>query len=270
MAELEKVPGLVADMTVTAARLDRLGKGRSGGKSAETPLSIRLDLAGNPGRGAIVLGALQNTLTTYARLLCERHGVGINRTLVVERVIEARQARRADPAAFALSTPTDAEIAAVWLAGRRQWIRMLPDPVEAHDTITDAIAAACMYVDRLPPLAYRGPCAECGSTLEAEQDAAWVQCGKCGSMYDSYDLRDGLLEQVKERHAHKHDLLSVVSSLAGVDIPDGTFRSWISRERLRPVEWWHDGKFWGFWIHRDATPYYRIGDALDLVNKGIE
>nr|MBM4516397.1 hypothetical protein [Prescottella equi] len=72
--ELLQVPGLVSDMTITRARLDRMSRGRVGGKSAETALPVRLDkFDQRPTQRA--LEHLTNTLTTWARAVADHAGL---------------------------------------------------------------------------------------------------------------------------------------------------------------------------------------------------
>lgn len=96
IAELLTVPGIVVDMTVTSARLDRMSDGRAGGKSAEVPLPIRISgkVRENPDRDTYKepwphsasddllpvrrpYDALVNTLTTWGRVFEEHYRVTI-------------------------------------------------------------------------------------------------------------------------------------------------------------------------------------------------
>lgn len=74
--ELMTVPGIVADIAITAARLDRMSNGRNGGKSAEVPLPIRIDKTDHlPHRRPF--DALVTALVTWGRLVEEHYKISI-------------------------------------------------------------------------------------------------------------------------------------------------------------------------------------------------
>jgi hypothetical protein len=193
IAELLTVPGIVADMTVTAARLDRMSDGRTGGKSAEVPLPIRISgkVRENPDRDTYKepwphsasddllptrrpYDALVNALTTWGRVFEDHYRVeiplgarglvqlvqtnrtaGRSNTARIERAVEDY---RVDRSALSLTPTTPAEQVAVWLACHPNLIRPMPAAHEMIADLTSAIASARMAVDRLPELRFLGPC----------------------------------------------------------------------------------------------------------------
>ena len=198
VAELLTVPGIVVDMTVTAARLDRMSNGRQGGKSAEVPLPIRISgkVGEDPDRDTYKnpwthktgddqlptrrpYDALVNALATWGRVFEDHYRVEIpigarglvqlvqtNRTLGrsntarIERAVEGDY--RVDRSALSITPTTEAEQVAVWLACHPNLIRMMPAAHEMIAELTDpeagAITRARRAVDRLPELRYVGPC----------------------------------------------------------------------------------------------------------------
>jgi hypothetical protein len=197
VADLMSVPGLVADIAITAARLDRMGRARNGGKSADTPLPIRIDKADHlPHRRPFDM--LVNVLVTWGRVIEEHYGIkiplgaaGLRELVRANRVgadeqrpqadvelvrlpvyeieqeegkrvlagyrVVARTPRR-DPEALDMTPITPAEIVAVWLAHNPASIRLMPASHEMITEVSNAIARARMAVDRMPELRFLGPC----------------------------------------------------------------------------------------------------------------
>ena len=198
VAELLTVPGIVVDMTVTAARLDRMSNGRQGGKSAEVPLPIRISgkVGEDPDRDTYKnpwthkasddqlptrrpYDALVNALTTWGRVFEDHYRVeipigarglvqlvqtnrttGRSNTARIERAVEDDY--RVDRSALSITPTTAAEQIAVWLACHPDLIRMMPAAHEMFGELTDpeagAITRARRAVDRLPELRFLGPC----------------------------------------------------------------------------------------------------------------
>ncbi|OZF05232.1 hypothetical protein CH302_01000 [Rhodococcus sp. 15-2388-1-1a] len=264
--ELRTIPALIAELTLTSARLDKMGRDRVGGKGTETPLPIRLDRNGMP-HDSSLLNALDRYFRITATALADRHNLRPNRRYVIELVDELRAGRRTDNAAISLIPATQAEIAAVWLSHHPHWLRTLTRPIDTYDHITALLDKARRAIDRMPTLAYRGPCAECGANMAAEEEASLVECGRCHSRYDSREVRDGLFDQVHDWNLNRYGVLHHIELLLDIKVPDGTFRSWASTKRITPRQWlWHGDRY-DFWIHRNAEPLYRVGDAIDLAKQ---
>lgn len=259
IGELRAVPGIVADLLVTLARQDRVTV-RLASPSTQTPLPLRL-------HASRALDELGNTVTTWARALCEDHHVSLATPVVAAAVRRARDGHRPDPAALAAVAPTSAEIAALWLAAHPHWIRRLPDPVEARNDIVDAITRARRAMDRMPELRYRGPCRVCAADLYAEAAATTIVCTSCDTSFNATDVREFLLSQVENQLATSRQIVAVVRELTGKPLPFGTLRAWRSRGQLVPRAWQHNGRVSAHWIHRDDPPLFRLGDALDLLSR---
>jgi len=154
--ELRAVPGVVADLAVASARLDRMSSGHNGGRSSEAPLPMRTDITRR-------LDALGNTLTTWARVVAEHEHIAIVVSVLQRLVLDERdetyertQPDRISygktipgetvtvlrhPAELSLLPVTSAEVCALWLSRQPQALRSLPAALEAHDDITDTIAS---------------------------------------------------------------------------------------------------------------------------------
>ncbi|MEU6582771.1 hypothetical protein [Nocardia sp. NPDC046763] len=118
VAELLAVPGLVEDLAVTRARLDRLAAPRQGGSAAEAPMPVRTVAVcarcadpdhedgpcGKCRTGADMLGDevlawLTNAVTTWARLIADSLGVEVpvDSRGLAQLVANGRDGRRDTP-----------------------------------------------------------------------------------------------------------------------------------------------------------------------------
>ncbi|QXQ14863.1 hypothetical protein [Skermania piniformis] len=271
---LRSVPGVVADIAVAAARLDRATPGRIGGRSADTPLPERLGLR-KP------VADLADVVRRWAIITAAGHQVCPSRRHLTELALEARdqQHRPRDPAALALIPVQPVEIHALWLAHHPAWLRGHPSIGDAHQQITTAVARARAACDR-PQLRFYGWCRtrdtaheqQCGAELYAATDADLVACRRCGTKHPGDQLRDQLLMDARSALATREELLAVLHVYTGTPVPAGTFYSWRSRGRLRPAGWLHRDERYGdritdHWISRTDPPVFRVGDALALLDK---
>lgn len=279
--ELRAVPGVVADLAVATARLDRMSSGRNGGRSSEAPLPMRTDITRR-------LDALGNTLTTWARVVAEHEHIAIVVSVLQRLVLDERdetyertQPDRIShgkivtgetvtvlrhPAELSLLPVTSAEVCALWLSRQPQALRSLPAAVEAYDTITDVIASARMAVDRRD-LVYAGPCKACGHDLYIDRGVDTLRCSYCSATYDARDVSRLLLEQVSETLVTREEALGAVHSYRGRRIPDSTWRTWRQRGQLTPRAWQHGEQITDHWLHRDDPPLFRLGDVLTLADR---
>lgn len=245
---LREVPDLLDDLLVTLSRQDRMGAGGKAGSPDEQP-APRLD-------ASRTLDALVNEVTTWARELAERHH------LEIPMPVRLGQDARLHSAA----------VAADWLADHVGLVRSHPAALEAHDGITGAIAAARRRVDRPVPLAYRGPCGNCGAPLYATPGAAHVTCSECRETYDDDVVRAWLLEEAADQLVTTAELSAALTGLSGETVKVGTIRSWRSRGKIAPHAWVHlgqmvtrphltdDGR-----DQRCCRALYRVGDATGLL-----
>ncbi|MCA1004778.1 hypothetical protein LCL87_03540 [Rhodococcus hoagii] len=135
-----------------------------------------------------------------------------------------------------------------------------------------------MAVDRLPELAYKGPCPalvddarehavrHCGADLYAEKGQDWVKCRRCGSNHDVREINRAAREHVVDMLFTATELHGLLEEL-GSPVPKGTIWSWASRRQLHPRGWRRNGRITDHWIHRNDPPVYRLADVLELANR---
>ncbi|WP_027500821.1 hypothetical protein [Rhodococcus sp. UNC363MFTsu5.1] len=277
--ELLTVPGLVADLTVTRARLDRMSRGRVGGKSSETALPVRLDrFDGLPTQRS--LNHLTLIVGTWARLAADHTGQADDLDAALDsrglrQLVHNRRDGRFDRAALATEGAYDVELAALWLACCGGDLRAVPDARAMHDEIADALASARRVVDRRPELAYRGQCSAivaqpdstrglCGADLYVEDGDGYLTCHLCGASHDVRTLTRDALGAIENRLFTIAELERVLREL-GEPVPAGTMRSWLSRGQLRPRAWRQvDGSESEFWVRRSDPPLFRLSDVRGL------
>ncbi|MGH4009247.1 MAG: hypothetical protein ACRDTH_14010 [Pseudonocardiaceae bacterium] len=242
---LRRVPDLLENLLVTYAKQDKLSAGGKRGKQAEPPLPARLDISR-------VIDAVCNEMTTWARVLVDHHGWD------VPNPPRRRPRNGQRGVVFPVSSPKVdlACYAAEWLAEHVGHLRMHPAALEAHRSITAAIEAAELAIDRRPSQAYLGPCEKCDTDLGAATNAATVTCWRCGKTYDGPTLRAQLLKNASDQLVTAAELSAALTALSGVSVPIGTIRSWRSRGQIAPHAWLHD---------RDR-PLFRVGDAVKLLD----
>ncbi len=269
VADLRAVPGVVADLAVANARLDRMTSGRNGGRSVETPLPMRPDIAKR-------LAALNNTLSTWARVVAEHEHIAIVVSVLQQLVLDERsetyQREQADgstvtvlrhPAELSLLPVTTAEVCALWLSTQPHALRSLPAALEAHDGLTDVIASARMAMDRRE-LVYAGPCGACRHDLYIDRGVDTVRCSYCSAQYDARDVSKLLLEQVSETLVTREEALGAVHSYRGRRIPETTWYRWRRSGKLMPRAWQHGDQITDHWIYQNDPPLFRLGDVLAL------
>ncbi|MBM4577210.1 hypothetical protein GS892_26050 [Rhodococcus hoagii] len=277
--ELLQVPGLVSDMTITRARLDRMSRGRVGGKSAETALPVRLDkFDQRPTQRA--LEHLTNTLTTWARAVADHAGLAEDLGAAIlspglRQLTHNIRSKRRDPAALSIEPAHIAELVAVWLADYAGDLRATPSADELYLDVTDAIASARRVVDRRGEVSFKGRCRQavhnedggeaiCGTDLYAEPGEEYVNCRNCWTQYDVRSIDRQALVEVEERLFTIAELERLLREL-GDPVPAGTLRSWHSRGQLIPLAWRQsDGAESSVWIRRTDPPLFRLGDVRDL------
>ncbi|WP_064066963.1 hypothetical protein [Prescottella equi] len=175
--ELLEIPGLVSDMTITRARLDRMSRGRVGGKSAETALPVRLDkFDQRPTQRP--LDYLTLVVGTWARVAADQTGQFHELHVALDspglrQLAHNNRRGRLDRAALSTEPALDVELAAVWLAGCAGSLRAVPDAGVMHDEITDALAYVRRAIDQQPQLTYRGQC----GALVGDEHGVYSACG---------------------------------------------------------------------------------------------
>jgi len=281
--ELLEIPGLVSDMTITRARLDRMSRGRVGGKSAETALPVRLDkFDQSPTQRP--LDHLTLVIGTWARVAADHTGQFHDLHVALDspglrQLVHNHRVRKFDRAALSTEPAHAAELAAIWLAGYAGNLRALPDAGVMHDEITDAIAYARRAIDRQPELTYRGQCttrvadeygvfSACGADLFVEKGEAWVTCPSCAWSHDVRDIERGALQREDDRLCTLVELLAILRAL-GDPVPKSTLYAWANDPKRRRLEarGWRtpNGMVTPYWIRRSDPPVYRLGDVRRLV-----
>lgn len=277
--ELLTVPGLVLDLIITRSRLDKLSRGRVGGKSSKTALPVRLNRFDEPStRGP--LNRLTLVVGTWARVAADHTGHADDLEAALDsrglrQLVHNHRAGRRDPAAVSAEGAYDVELVAVWLACCAGDLRAIPDAGTMHDEITDALASVRRTVDRRPELAYRGQCSaivpnedgasgQCGADLYAEDGDGYLTCRACGASHEVRTLVRDALGAVEQRLFTIAELERVTREL-GEPIPAGTMRSWHSRGHLKPRAWRQaDGSESTFWMRRSDPPLFRLRDVRTL------
>ncbi|MBM4489517.1 hypothetical protein GS937_01480 [Rhodococcus hoagii] len=272
--ELLEIPGLVSDMTITRARLDRMSRGRVGGKSAETALPVRLDkFDQRPTQRP--LDHLTLVIGTWARVAADQTGqfhelhVALDSPGLRQLVHNSRRGRL-DRAAVSTEGAYDVELASIWLAHCGGDLRTVPESGVMYDEITDALAYVRRAVDRMPELSYRGQCSSlvsgglCGAGLYVEDGESYVTCRACGAHHVVSALVRDALSAIENRLFTIAELERVLREL-GEPIPAGTMRSWHSRGQLQPRAWRQaDGTESEYWMRRSDPPLFYLGDVRQL------
>lgn len=283
-AELMAVPGLVADLHITGDRLDKLGRGTEGGKSAEVPLPIRLGRDGFPNNYGRPLANLHDTIAEWFDVVSLKTGRPARRgdlvtnppAGLVRLVLNNRAGRtyRYDPTELMTHPVSAAELMAVWIAHQPRAIRAVPNPVVMYDDVTATIDHIRRLVDRLPERTLRGPCpylvdqdgerVRCGARLYAERGETWVRCPKCRTLHDVRTLESDALSKAENELFELHQIRIIMAEL-GEPIPKSTLYAWANdptRQRLEPAGWKRPAYVTiGGPIDHGEVPLYRLGDV---------
>jgi predicted Zn-ribbon and HTH transcriptional regulator len=254
-AALRGVPELVEDLHITLSKQDRLAlSGPMSSKGAEVPLPVRLDVPD-------AIWTLGNVITTWARELADTHGLRLDVRAALQSTYAARRPARLDPAR--ISGPiTSLELAAGWLAEYADRLRTLPDALQAHDEITDAIAYARAVIDRPAARLFVGPCDECGADLYGRPGQTSARCERCGSEHDDLAaLWDSALLRLRGYPATAATIAGHIGELYGVQVNRVTISKWHSRGELIPMDWVPMGQ------GERTAPRFRIGDVLDRARR---
>jgi hypothetical protein len=226
-ATLKSVPGLHAELLVTVARLDVLGGNTR--KSSDPPMPYRAAAA----EAAWVL------VTTYF----------------------AWAGHYRDTLGLPLDWPP-----AQWLARHVGDIAGQPDAADALDEIGSAVALAYRAIDRPPTLMLAGVCntrtldggPPCEAMLYATPGATRSQCRACGAIHDVGERRQWMLDAAGDLLVTHTVALGWVRLLMGEQIPNGTWRSWLSR-----------GNVIAHAVDQHGRPLYRFGDVRALANSRV-
>lgn len=227
--DLAELPTLMGELTVQFARLSQAGTG-NGGRGATTPLLF--DERSTENRDLIA-----TTISTWIR--------------------DLEDGDLWEPGTE--SEPLHARMSSWcrWLSERMSRIRMHPEPRQLTDEIHHCVILARTAID-LPTM--RLPCGECpvcGKPVSAAVGASEGVCRHCAwggvESVIAVDMSQStLLDQAKDARVTRRELIDA-AKVYQVAVNTHTFKSWIRRGTLKPVETTDDG-----------TPLYRVGDVLDL------
>lgn len=199
LAEVVKVAGAI---TLTVAKLDRLGEG---GPRAdpEPPLPVNLS-------AATAHDAAVGELSTWARHVAEVRGGDVE--------------GNGHPLA----------LLALWLTGQVDWLRHRQEAEEALDAITDACRALVRVVDRRAERWYAGRCDSCQTDLYPVAGAKTIRCPECPAEYDADQRKVKLLRDLEDVWATPEQCAHAMTSL-GLPVNASTIRTWgAQRHRLAP------------------------------------
>lgn len=234
------------------ARLDRPKRGAL----IETPLPY------HPGMATRAAAAI-NTITTWARHVCEERGIGVP--------LPGPMLGPLCRAGWGCNHPTcdlirartidhPAARAARFLLTQLEWIRHRPEAADVVDEVSAAAATLRRCVDAPPKLTYAGPCWElidgderCEVELYAVEDAPTVRCIGCGTAHDMDQRRRWLLGEAQDALANAATIAAGLSSL-NQQVTSSMIRNYADRGRI--VAHGRD---------RDGRPLYRVGDVLDVL-----
>lgn len=197
---LAMVPGLVPELSVALARLQRRGTAPGRRTPGERPLPIDLR-ALEAGQG------LHAVLIWWARAVTRTQGGTVAHLLVPGL--------------------------ATWLRHHAEVIRQRDDAHTFVAEITNAVARVRVVVDLPPDQTYVGPCEDCQADLYTQPGRGWVTC-PCGASYDVPARREHLLAQVSDRRASPVEISRALGTLAGVDVTTSVIRNLANRGRITP------------------------------------
>ena len=122
----------------------------------------------------------------------------------------------------------------------------------AHETRNDVHKT----LTQPTPATYVGPCRTegCTESLYVGADREGGVCKACGIAFTLIDQRTWLADEFKSRLMTMSEIISALFVILGEPIPEGTVKSWISRDKLKPVGE-HEPKL------------YRIEDAQTLAER---
>lgn len=294
---LLSIPGLVYDLELTRARWDTIGSTRNGGKSADTPLYIRLT-------GRLTPDKEMDARDTYVYPWVHNRdddqvpSAGPHRDLAEQIVYWGLQLEHTTRDAIPLTAPglhttvllnrtrrpskdqltqlpvTDHEAMAVWIAHNLPAVRRYPHAGALYGGIEGVVVDARKAIDQPPDLTYVGPCPRCSNELFAEVDSpsAWVRCRRCGDQFDTEKVTMAAVVKARDRLATIPKIATHLEAI-GLPVSRSTLHTWKRRGRMKIRGFLHRDAFTGLESittrqtdERDS-PVFRFGDALDLAGK---
>lgn len=252
--QLRGVPGLLDDLLTTLSKQDRIGTtGDKRGKGSEQPLPVRLDIHQ-------IITALGNELTTWARDLVDRNGWDVPDP-------PRRVAHNGQRGVVLVATTAEVDLicyAATWLADHVGHLRKHPAALKAHRSITNAIKATQLAVDRPEVGLFIGPCDKCSADLYSDGPKETIaRCGRCGTTCANVPERwDRALLKLRGYPATASFISGCLGDWYGQQVTHDTIRKWHQRDEITPVDWVEltEGG-------ERKVPRFRIGAVLDRAAK---
>lgn len=215
--DLTSAATLWDELTITLTRQDVIG-GDGGRRSAETSLAFKAN-------ASEAMWVLASTLGSVAGDLADTLGMQ-----------------------FPLNPVR-------WLGANVDKLAGTSEAGRLVDEVRSACRLAWATIDRPPELLFAGPCRTegCETTMKAKPGDVHVECPECGVVYEVAERRQWMILAAAGRRVTKTQALSWVSLLMDRQIPDGTWRQWRSRGRLRVHA-----------LTAEGAELFRFGDVRDL------
>lgn len=150
--------------------------------------------------------------------------------------------------------PTDTPTVALWLIRHSASVALSPDGPSITQGIISAHFRALVAIDNAPDRPYVGPCKQCARPMHAKPGAEIHLCLYCNAPHSVKDLKDDVLQKVRDHLAPVTDLVTL-AKIAGHTISKRRVRYLIESNRLTRKG-------------RDAkgVDLYRMGDFLTLID----
>jgi hypothetical protein len=230
-ADIRQLPGLLEDLQITVARLDRVSAEQPGSRgSGEAPLPLRV--------GPMEARRdLTETLRVWAWHTAVRSGVRVTTQWLEPRFL------------------------VWWLTTRIADVDSDPLAGALSDEIGSAVVRGWRAVDKPSERRYAGPCDECQLDLYAHPRADEITCD-CGARYRIEARRDWLLDQAEDHLLTATEMSRALPGLLPLD-RDGR-QPVLTAAMIRG--WAHRGRLTQHPPHpsQPLSPTYRVGDVLDL------
>lgn len=209
-SDLAQVPGLLQELEVYRAKLDRIGE-RSPRGGSHMPLGYRP-------MAVEVTDVLHLTLASWAREVATAAGVPL------------------------LEVPAEHPGAlAVWLAAELEVARHMTTAGQLLDEVGYAVRITRRTIDRPEDRVYAGPCDECPADLYASARSSTVECRNCGALYPVQERRAWLLGALREHLATAAEIAMGLGELYGQTVNRKTINQWHHRDRLIDRGFTRDG-----------------------------
>ena len=248
--ELRKVPGLVAQIETTIARLDAMSAPSAKVHGQGEEPAVWND------RASRALAKLRNELVNAVRELCEDRkvaylplGFQVRADFIGPLPVGVRRVPR-----HHVDTTNGV---ALWLAQHVTSVMLSEGGAETVTNIRYRIKQARKVTDRPRERAYIGQCKnitdgdQCFEDVFAYDNAEFVRCHACGATHDVGIRKATAFEEARMMHGTATEIARLLPHFAQRPIRENTIRKWAERGLILGFK---DG--WGRTV-------YRIGDVID-------